>query len=67
MVAVEYTLLYEGTYEVLCRDPETDATKTVIVDSYTGAQFLWIANDDTKGYMPGSCPLALPRCHLHFS
>lgn len=37
MVAVGYTLLYEGTYEVLCRDPETDATKTVIVDSYTGA------------------------------
>lgn len=36
MVPVEYTLLYEGTYEVLCRDPDSDATKTVIIDSYTG-------------------------------
>lgn len=36
MIAVEYTLLYEGTYEVLCQDPESGATKTVILDSYTG-------------------------------
>ena len=36
MIAVEYTLLYEGTYEVLCQDPESGATRTVIVDAYTG-------------------------------
>ena len=37
MIAVDYTLLYEGTYEVLCKDPVSGATKTVIVDSYTGS------------------------------
>lgn len=37
MVPVEYTYICDGIYSVLCKDPDTEATKTVVVDAYTGS------------------------------